>query len=122
MQFKKKNIHQLASNTHTVYFVLISSYLVYFNISSISYQQCFNYVFFLCNFCFSNSCLLLCNFSGRGSVMSVETSPDIRRPSLSLYHIQEEESTGGGERERKHISCCFLFVRFIVLFFVKKKD
>ena len=61
-------------------------------------------------------------FLAGGSVMSVETSPDIRRPSLSLYHIQEEESTGGGEREKKHISCCFLFVRFIVLFFVKKKD
>ncbi|CAF1655056.1 unnamed protein product [Rotaria magnacalcarata] len=32
------------------------------------------------------------------TVMSVETSPDMRRPSLSLYHTHEMEPTGGRER------------------------
>ena len=39
-------IHLLAPNTSTVYFVFIFSYLVYLNVSFISYQQCLSYFFF----------------------------------------------------------------------------
>ena len=45
-----------------------------------------------------------------GSVMSGETSPDIRRPSLSLYHTHEMELTGGRERDRERVCCAFCFM------------
>ena len=45
----------------------------------------------------------------RGSVMSVETSPDIRRPSLFLYNMNDKESNG---RRRESEIVLFFFCVF----------
>ena len=58
--------------------------------------------------------------------MSVETSPGIRRPSLFLYNMEDEESNGR-ERKEKIVQFfwvfCLKWVLFLLFFwFLKNKQ
>ena len=59
----------------------------------------------------------------KGSVMSAETSPDIRRPSLFLYNIEDEESNGRKRKSEKSLVLFFCVFGMVVFFwFLENKQ